>query len=80
MAFEAGEGPLGYIVWDGAGEVEGGEGMQTLYTPVVAADAGDPDTVEPQVFVVGLVYGLGADLLLGLSNAASGLDAGDLCP
>lgn len=54
--------------------------MEAFYASVVAANPGDPDTVEPQVFIVRLIYGLGADLFLSLPYASPGLDAGDLRP
>jgi hypothetical protein len=79
-AFEPGESPLSYAIRDHAGNMEGGKGMEAFYASVVAADAGDPDTVEPEVFIVCLVYGLGADLFLSLPYASPSLDAGDLRP
>ena len=54
--------------------------MQALYAPVAAANAGYPDAIEPQVFVVSLIHDLGTNLFLSLANASPGLDAGDLRP
>ena len=54
--------------------------MKALDAPVVATDAGYSDAIEPQVFVVGLIHDLGADLFLSLADASPGLDAGDLRP
>ena len=75
------QGPLGDRVGEGAREVEGGEGVETLDAadglPLGSADAGDPDTVAGEVLGVGRVHRFGADIFLRGADPAGGFDAGN---
>ncbi|HEV8044139.1 MAG TPA: hypothetical protein VGP38_03095, partial [Rubrobacter sp.] len=76
-------------VWEGAGEVESGEGVEafhaadgrslgvTIRALRGATDTGDTRAVVGEVRVVDFVYSCLTDLFLGLPNAADGFDAGD---
>ena len=75
---EASDGPLGYRVRDGAGEVEGCERVEAFDVATgFAADAGYPGSVAGEVLGVYLFDGLLPYRLLGGPDPASGLDAGD---
>jgi hypothetical protein len=61
---KAGDGPLGDEVGDGAREVEGGKGVETLYAATGLADAGDPGAIAGEVFGVDPIHLFGANLTL----------------
>lgn len=70
------QGPFGNGVGDRAGEMQGGEGMETLDVATFP-DAGYPVTVETLVLLVDFIYGVVTDRFLGFPYAAGGFDAGN---
>jgi hypothetical protein len=75
--FEALEGPLGYRVGDGAGEVEGGESVETLHVAAWFPDAGYAATVAGEMFGMDLLYSIFSHVFPGGPHAACGLQARD---
>ena len=73
--FEALECPLGYRVGDGAGEVEGGEGVETLHVAAWSPDAGYAGAVAGEMFGMDLLYSLYSHVFPGGQHAARGLQA-----
>jgi hypothetical protein len=76
--FEALEGPFGYLIRDGAREVEGREGVETLDVASLA-DSRDAGPVAGAVSVMDLLYHRPADRFLRLADAAGRFDARDGC-
>ena len=75
---EASDGPLGYRVWDGAGDVEGCERVEALDVAAgFATDAGYPGSVVGEVFGVYPFDGLLPYCLLCSAYAACRFHAGD---
>jgi hypothetical protein len=75
---EASDGPLGYRVRDGAGEVEGCERVEAFDVAAgFATDSGYPGSVAGEVLSVYPFDGLPPYCLLGGPDPAGGLDAGD---
>jgi hypothetical protein len=70
------QGPLGDRVGDGAGEMEGCEGVQALDVAALA-DAGYPGAVSGEMPGVYFFDRLCADLFLGGPHATGGLEARD---
>src|SRR5215218_10592354 len=75
--FEALEGPLGDGVGDGAGEVEGGEGVEALHVAAWSSDAGDAGAIAGEVLGVDLLYRLFSHIFLRGPYSACGLQARD---
>ncbi len=63
------ERPFGDRVWDGAGEMQRGEGVET-FDVATLPDAGDPVAVAGVMPFVGLFHGFFTDFVLGLSHTA----------
>jgi hypothetical protein len=75
--FEALESPFGDGVWDGAGKVECGEGVEALDVAAGSPDAGDPGAIAGEVVVVDLLDRLLAHLLTRGPDTAGRLEARD---
>jgi hypothetical protein len=71
------QGPFGDGVGDGAGEVEGGEGVEALDVSAGSPHAGDAGAVAGEMPGVYLFDRLCADFFLGGLHAAGGLEARD---
>ena len=75
--FEALEGPLGDGVGDGAGEVEGSEGVEALHVATWSPYASDAGAIADEMFGMDLFDRLFSHIFLGCSYAACGLQARD---